>query len=90
MAASVPVMIVSAFLTAVARLPVWAVFVAGWIALLVLVGRSRVGLSRGMAPTDSLAERFGTFTLVVLGEVVFASSTDSRSPITTSRRSRWA
>jgi low temperature requirement protein LtrA len=71
MAVSVPVMVASAFLTAEARLVVWAVLVAGWIVVLVLMGRSRVGLSRGMAPTDSLVERFGTFTIVVLGEVVF-------------------
>jgi len=71
MAVSVAVMIVSAFLTAETRLVVWAVLVAGWIAVLVVMGRSRVGLGRGMAPTDSLVERFGTFTIVVLGEVVF-------------------
>jgi low temperature requirement protein LtrA len=71
MAVSVPVMVASAFLTAEARLLVWAVVVTGWIVLLVLMGRSRVGLSRGMTPTDSLVERFGTFTIVVLGEVVF-------------------
>jgi low temperature requirement protein LtrA len=71
MAVSVPVMVASAFLTAEARLLVWAVVVTGWIVLLVLMGRSRAGLSRGMTPTDSLVERFGTFTIVVLGEVVF-------------------
>jgi len=36
-----------------------------------LFGRSRVGLGRGMAPTDSLVERFATITIIVLGEVVF-------------------
>jgi low temperature requirement protein LtrA len=71
MAVSVPVMIVSAFLTAEARLLAWALLVACWIVVLVLMGRSRVGLGRGMTPTDSLVERFGTFTIVVLGEVVF-------------------
>jgi low temperature requirement protein LtrA len=71
MAASVFVMVASVFLAAGARLLVWAVLVVGWIVLLVLIGRSRVGLSRGMTQTDSLVERFGTFTIVVLGEVVF-------------------
>jgi len=28
-------------------------------------------MGRGMAPTESLVERFGTFTIIVLGEVVF-------------------
>src|SRR5215467_193600 len=71
MAVSVTVMAASAFLTADTRLLVWAVLVAGWIVVLVLMGRSRIGLSRGMTPTDSLVERFGTFTIIVLGEVVF-------------------
>ncbi|HKF16445.1 MAG TPA: low temperature requirement protein A [Candidatus Dormibacteraeota bacterium] len=71
MAVSVAVMAGSAVLTAETRLLVWAVLVAGWIVLLVLMGRSRIGLSRGMTPTDSLVERFGTFTIIVLGEVVF-------------------
>ena len=35
------------------------------------LGRSAVGLSRGLPPTDSLVERFGLFTIIVLGEVVF-------------------
>jgi low temperature requirement protein LtrA len=71
MAVSVAVMAASAFMTAETRLLVWAVLVAGWIVVLVLMGRSRIGLSRGMTPTDSLVERFGTFTIIVLGEVVF-------------------
>ena len=71
MAVSVAVMAASAFLTADTRLLVWAVLVAGWMVVPVLMGRSRIGLSRGMTPTDSLVERFGTFTIIVLGEVVF-------------------
>ena len=71
MAVSVAVMAASAFMAAETRLLVWAVLVAGWIVVLVLMGRSRIGLSRGMTPTDSLVERFGTFTIIVLGEVVF-------------------
>lgn len=68
---SVAMMAASGFLTAGPRLAVWTVFVAAWIVLLLLIGRSREGLSSGMAPTDSLVERFGTFTTIVLGEVVF-------------------
>jgi low temperature requirement protein LtrA len=50
---------------------VWTAYTIGWIVLLLLFGRSRVGLARGITPTDSLVDRFGTFTLIVLGEVVF-------------------
>ena len=69
--ASVALILASAFLPDQARLVAWAFFTVAWIVLLVLFGRSRVGLSGGMTPTDSLVERFGTFTIVVLGEVVF-------------------
>jgi low temperature requirement protein LtrA len=71
MAVSVVVIFISAFLEAELRLFVWAIFTVAWIFLLVLMGRSRIGLSRGMAPTDSLVERFATITIIVLGEVVF-------------------
>lgn len=65
------VMFVTAFLPAQPRVALWAVVGAGWILLLLFLGRSRIGLSRGMTPTDSLVERFGLFTIIVLGEVVF-------------------
>lgn len=71
MAVSTALMVASAYLRAVPRLIVWAGVVAGWIVVLLLMGRSRIALSRGMTPTDSLVERFGTFTIIVLGEVVF-------------------
>src|SRR5258708_28238043 len=67
----VVVILVSAFLPADLRLAVWAIFTVAWVFLLLLIGRSRVGLGRGMAPTDSLVERFATITIIVLGEVVF-------------------
>ena len=35
------------------------------------LGHPAVGLSRGLRPTESLVERFGLFTIIVLGEVVF-------------------
>ena len=68
---SAVVIFVSAFVPTQPRLALWAVVSAGWIVLLLLLGRSRIGLSRGMTPTDSLVERFGLFTIIVLGEVVF-------------------
>ena len=49
----------------------WAVVVVAWIAGIVLVGRSEVGLNLGLPPTESLVERFGLFTIIVLGEFVF-------------------
>src|SRR6266851_1259316 len=70
MAVSVVVILVSAFLPAELRLMVWAIYTVAWVFLLLLFGRSRVGLGRGMAPTDSLVERFATITIIVLGEVV--------------------
>jgi low temperature requirement protein LtrA len=59
----------SALLAATPRLVVWAGFGVAWIVGIALAARSsRVGL--GLAPTDSLVERFGLFTIIVLGEVV--------------------
>jgi low temperature requirement protein LtrA len=59
----------SAGLPATPRLLVWAGLGVAWIVGIVLAAhRSRVGL--GLAPTDSLVERFGLFIIIVLGEVV--------------------
>jgi low temperature requirement protein LtrA len=59
----------SAFLSATPRLMVWAGLGVAWIVGIVLAARSsRVGL--GLTPTDSLVERFGLFTIIVLGEVI--------------------
>jgi len=71
MAVSVVVILVSTFLPAELRLLLWASFTVAWVFLLLLFGRSGIGLSRGMTPTDSLVERFATLTIIVLGEVVF-------------------
>jgi low temperature requirement protein LtrA len=66
---SVVVIGASAFLSATPRLVVWAGLAVAWIVGIVLAARSsRVGL--GLTPTDSLVERFGLFTIIVLGEVV--------------------
>jgi len=71
MAVSVVVILVSTLLPAELRLLLWAIFTVAWVFQLLLLARSRVGLGRGMTPTDSLVERFGTLTIIVLGEVVF-------------------
>ena len=65
------VMFASAFLAFDPRLVVWAVVVVAWIVGIVLVGRSAVGFNLGLPPTESLVERFGLFTIIVLGEFVF-------------------
>src|SRR4029453_11624273 len=67
-------------------LAVWAGVVTAWIVGIVLVGRSEVGLNLGLPPTESLVERFGLFTIIVLGEFVFGVvdglSTPERDAIT--------
>ena len=71
MVASIAAVLVSAFLPAEPRLIVWAGFCIGWLVGLSLVAwRSPVGFSLGMTPTESLVERFGLFTIIVLGEVI--------------------
>jgi low temperature requirement protein LtrA len=42
---------------------------------MLLASRSGIDMTPEMPPTDSLVERFGLFTIVVLGEVVFGAST---------------
>jgi low temperature requirement protein LtrA len=69
MAVSVAVILASALLPATPRLLVWAGLGVAWIVGIALAARrSRAGL--GLTPTDSLVERFGLFTIIVLGEVV--------------------
>jgi low temperature requirement protein LtrA len=69
MGVSAAVIGASALLPATPRLVVWAGLAVAWIVGIVLAARNaRVGL--GLAPTDSLVERFGLFTIIVLGEVV--------------------
>ena len=67
---SAAVVFASAFLPAGPRLVVWACVAIGWVAGMVVLGHPAVGLSRGLRPTESLVERFGLFTIIVLGEVV--------------------
>ena len=68
---SIAVIGASAALPDDARLVVWATFVGGWLAGNIIIDRSQIeGTDLGIAPTDSLIERFGLFTIIVLGEVV--------------------
>jgi low temperature requirement protein LtrA len=52
------------------RLWIWAAFLAGWIGFMLMGSRSSGPESQGIQPTDSLVERFGLFTIIVLGEVI--------------------
>jgi low temperature requirement protein LtrA len=70
MAASAIAIGATALLPADARLIAWAVFAAAWIVGLSLGSRVRGRLTEGIQPTESLVERFGLFTIIVLGEVI--------------------
>lgn len=71
MVASVVLIGLSAVLPNDARLVVWAIVVVGSLVGWVLLTRFRIeGTDLGLTPTDSLVERFGLFTIIVLGEVV--------------------
>jgi low temperature requirement protein LtrA len=62
---------VSAFLPSDLRLVVWALYSIAWILGIHFAGRARGGgISEAIVPTDSLVERFGAFTIIVLGEVI--------------------
>jgi low temperature requirement protein LtrA len=69
MAISVLVALGSAALPPDARLMVWAALVGAWLAAYVVFGRIRE-FEIALTPTHSLVERFGLFTIIVLGEVV--------------------
>jgi low temperature requirement protein LtrA len=70
MAISTIIVAASAVLPSTWRLVLWAAFLAGWIGFILMGSRSRGTQAEGIAPTDSLVERFGLFTIIVLGEVV--------------------
>jgi low temperature requirement protein LtrA len=67
---SAAVIFVSAFLPTELRLTVWAVFSIVWILATILLGTRPREYSIGISPTESMVERFDTFTLIVLGEIV--------------------
>ncbi len=54
------------------RLPIWAIFLVGWFVFMLVGSRIRGPVGEGIVPTDSLVERFGLFTIIVLGEVILA------------------
>jgi low temperature requirement protein LtrA len=70
MAVAVALIAASAFLPDAPRLGVWTGFSIAWLVGIALVGRLTV-TREGLPPTDSLVERFGLFTIIVLGEVIF-------------------
>jgi low temperature requirement protein LtrA len=70
MAVSAVVILGSGFLPPEPRLVVWALFAIAWFGSLLFLRRGEGALSLGTMATDSLVERFGTFTIIVLGEVV--------------------
>jgi low temperature requirement protein LtrA len=70
MTLSAVVILGSGFLPANPRLVIWALFSVAWLVGLLIVRRSQTVLGLGTTATDSLVERFGTFTIIVLGEVV--------------------
>jgi low temperature requirement protein LtrA len=52
------------------RLEIWAAFLIGWMGFILLGSRGNTRQAEGIVPTDSLVERFGLFTIIVLGEVI--------------------
>jgi low temperature requirement protein LtrA len=71
MTISTLVVAASVWLPTDARLEVWAAYAAAWVIGILLAGRvRRGGISEAIVPTDSLVERFGAFTIIVLGEVI--------------------
>lgn len=70
MGLAVPLVLASALLPDTPRLVVWTGFCAGWLIGIALIARLAVA-HEGLPPTDSLVERFGLFTIIVLGEVIF-------------------
>jgi low temperature requirement protein LtrA len=77
---SVVVIFVSAFLPAGPRLVVWAGFAGAWLVAMMLVANSGMGMARALSATHALVERFGLFTIIVLGEVVFGVVDGLSSP----------
>ncbi len=71
MLASVAAIFVSAFVPPEARLALWALYSAGWIVGMLVLGWFTGELEKGASPTHSTVEHFGLFTIIVLGEVVF-------------------
>jgi low temperature requirement protein LtrA len=62
---------VSVFLPQDARLSLWAITILAWITAMVILGTRSRSFRLNVVPTHSMVERFGTFVIIVLGEVVF-------------------
>jgi low temperature requirement protein LtrA len=71
MAAGAVVIVASAMLPSGPRLAVWAGFCVAWLLGMVALGHWAGIDNQGLPPTGSLVERFGAFTIIVLGEVIF-------------------
>ena len=87
MVLSTVLMALSATLTSEVRTFVWAALVIGWMVGVFLLTRTPdAEESTGLMTTDSLVERFGLFTIIVLGEVVVGvvggMSEAARDPLT--------
>ncbi|HET9851704.1 MAG TPA: low temperature requirement protein A [Candidatus Limnocylindrales bacterium] len=54
------------------RLAIWSIFLAGWIGFMLVGSRSQGPQAEGIVPTESLVERFGLFTIIVLGELILS------------------
>ena len=70
MGMSVVVILASAFLPPDARLVAWIAYGLAWIVGIKVLGGRSVMFQRGVSPSESMVERFGLFTIIVLGEVV--------------------
>ncbi len=72
MAVSVVAIAISAVVSTDVRLLVWAATVVGWFVFFIwLAWTPSIGFGRGVIVSDSMVERFGLFTIIVLGELVF-------------------
>lgn len=70
MLASIAVVLASAFVPSDVRLVLWALYSAAWMVGITALGWLTRELERGAPATRSTVERFGLFTIIVLGEVV--------------------
>ncbi len=76
---------ISAILPSDIRIAVWAAYCVAFVSFFVALGFSRT-FGRGVVPTHAMTERFGLFTIIVLGEVIIGIvdglSHTERDPLT--------
>jgi low temperature requirement protein LtrA len=73
MVVTISAVLVSAVVPEGIRLAIWAAVVVAWLVGLLgltYLPRFREAVESGLAATESMVERFGLFTIIVLGEVV--------------------